>query len=63
MGSQRAVHRVLTCFSPLFSLPLLLLAFPPGFTPFGETRRGLSSTDVVSAILFVNIRNRFHNLY
>ena len=55
----RRAHR----FPPLFSLPLLLLAFPPGFTPFGETRRGLSSVDVVSPILFVNIRNRFHNLY
>ena len=39
------------------------MAFPPRFEPFGETRRGLSSIDVVSPILFVNIQNRLHNLH
>ena len=57
-GCSQSAHMI---FPLVFSL--LLLAFPPGFTPFGETRRGLSSIDVASPILFVNIRNRFHNLY
>ena len=39
------------------------MAFPPRVEPFGETRRGLSSIDVVSPILFVNIQNRLHNLH